>query len=122
MRKRTVTTRPRKELAANLEQNRRVAERLHKELLSTETRFISTEIDLGVTFCSVAESSKDEERKQRNIANAKKAWETASHFIATFDLPDDVRQDLAEKLAMLEHALARIDNGHCDPRAHGIVS
>ena len=98
-------------MGAALEQNRRASEHLRRELRSAEAQFVSTEIELGVTFCTVAESSNDEERKRRNIANAKKAFEAASHFIATFDLSGDVRQKLGEKLATLEQAVACMDNG-----------
>lgn len=110
MRKRQVTSRGRKEMAADLEQNRRAAEHLRKELLSAEAQFIATEIDLGLTFCAVAESASDEQRKRRNTANAKKACEAANHFLTTFHLAEDVREDLAEKLITLEQAVACVDS------------
>jgi hypothetical protein len=69
----------------------------------------ATEIDLGLTFCAVAESASDEQRKGRNTANAKKAREPANYFLTTIRLSEDVRQDHAEKLAKREQAVACIE-------------
>ena len=110
MRKRASNQRQKK-MAADLKRNERVSDRLRKQLLAAEAQFVATEIDLGVTFCSVAQSSTNSSRKRRNMENARKARDAASHFLTTPGLPDTVRKKLGEKLAILETALANGDHG-----------
>jgi hypothetical protein len=110
MRKREASNRGQKKIAADMKDNQRVSDRLRKQLLVAKAQFVATEIDLGVTFCSVAQSSTNSERKQRNMENARKARDSASHFLKTPGLSDTVRKELGEKLAVLETTLAGGNN------------
>jgi hypothetical protein len=43
--------------------------------------FVLIELDLGVTFCQLALSSRHQEVKLRNIRNARKAYDSALRFV-----------------------------------------
>jgi ribosome assembly protein YihI (activator of Der GTPase) len=47
---------------------------------------VLSELDLGATFCEVALCTQDEKTKERNIRNARKAYETALHLLQRLSL------------------------------------
>jgi hypothetical protein len=67
--------------------------------------FIRTEIELGLTFASIAAHSSNEEKFKRNQRNTQRAYDTARHFISLIELSDDQAAALSEMLAELEHRL-----------------
>src|SRR5689334_17157764 len=47
---------------------------------------VLSELDLGATFCEVALCTQDEKTKERNIRNARKAYETALRLLQRLSL------------------------------------
>ena len=52
----------------------------HEQFEFNLCEFIRTELELGITFASLALNSKTEERRLRCRENAHKAYDTARHF------------------------------------------
>ena len=73
--------------------------------LSVGINFIRTELDLGLTFASVAANASDEEKFRRNRENARRACQTARHFVDRFCLSDNEFADIHDKIGALEHTL-----------------
>ena len=70
--------------------------------------FLLTDLDTGLTFMDVAESSGDVAITQRNHANARRAYDTVVHFMQTLSLDDTQRKELAERLALLKSRLQNV--------------
>ena len=58
---------------------------------------VLTELDLGATFCEVALCTQDEKTKERNIRNARKAYETALHLLQRLSLGSTEQARFDEK-------------------------
>ena len=43
-------------------------------------QFVMTELDTATTFCDLAETASDPERKRRNVENARVGYDTAIRF------------------------------------------
>lgn len=67
-----------------------------KQTVSSD--FLKTELHTGVTFANLALSAKFTDKRQRNKANARKAYHTALKFIDRLT-PDDA----TEVHGLLEH-------------------
>jgi len=67
--------------------------------------FILTELDLALTFCKIADSADDEGRASRNRAHARKAYDSAIHFLGSATLTESQsrRYQEANGLASLLH-------------------
>jgi hypothetical protein len=83
-------------------------ERVFHQVEQGQTDFILTELETAITFCDVARSTSDSERRARNIANADKGYQTALHFLQTVN--HDLKNSPAfqETLAYLEHLLGEL--------------
>ena len=68
--------------------------------------FILTELDLALTFCRVAESADDEGKAKRNKAHARKAYDSAIHFLASATLTPQIKQEISDKIERLRLLLA----------------
>ena len=88
--------------------NREQLGRLRQEMEESLTQFVLTELDLGITFCEVARSTNDPDKKARNIGNAWKGYRAALHFSKTpgFDMQNNTtfRDKLANLKALLQKA------------------
>jgi hypothetical protein len=60
-------------------------------------QFIKTEVEMGMTFASLALDGETEEKRQRNREHARKAYDTAQHF-----LEEHAHQKIVLPPAMLE--------------------
>jgi hypothetical protein len=70
--------------------------------------FVLVELDLGATFCELALSTQNEENKERNTHNARKAHDSAIHFLQTLS-PESAEQALInEKFSRLKELLERL--------------
>jgi hypothetical protein len=70
--------------------------------------FLRTEIMTGLTMSKVALEADQQDKVDRNRANARKAYDTALRFLATASLTNDEAQELKTKLAQLKSALRRL--------------
>jgi hypothetical protein len=65
-------------------------------------QFISTELDLALTFVGISQSTDDEQRSERNLNHARKAVETARKYLGETNLTAGMREELVENLQKLE--------------------
>lgn len=71
--------------------------------------FISTELDLAITFCEIALGTRDPHRFERNIANAQTAYIAARHFMNDRDLTVFERDQIREQVAQLDELLGQLN-------------
>jgi hypothetical protein len=70
--------------------------------------FVLVELDLGATFCELALSTQNQENKERNTRNGRKAYDSAIHFLQRLS-PDNAEQTLInEKFSRLNELLERL--------------
>jgi hypothetical protein len=81
-------------------------EALRRDQEALRHQFISTELDLALTFIGISRSTDDEERAERNLNHAKKAVEAAKKYLGGTNLSTNEREELVEKLHKLERLLA----------------
>jgi hypothetical protein len=76
----------------------------------TEARidFVLAELDLGVTFCQVALSTRDAETKERNIRNARRAYDSALHFLRRISLEGAEEARIEAKALRLKALFERL--------------
>ena len=83
---------------------------LRQSYLATKFQLIVTELDMAVTFCQLATSTKDLVKAERNIENAKRAFTAATHFLQRIALTTEMRNEVFPRLsrvtAMLRSALS----------------
>jgi hypothetical protein len=77
-------------------------EELRRDQEALRHQFISTELDLALTFVDISKSADDEERAARNLEHARKAVEVARKYLGETNLTRSMRQALVEKLQRLE--------------------
>jgi len=73
------------------------------------SQLVATELDLAITFCQVAATTKDPARHARNIANAQEAYSAALYFLKLNHLESTLTLEINEKLLRLEPLLASLD-------------
>jgi hypothetical protein len=76
--------------------------------------FVSTELDLAMTFCNIALSSHNLNKVRRNIQNATKAHNSALHFLDDVHPSRSAALRIRGKLTQLEDLLREL---HIDPTA-----
>ena len=70
--------------------------------------FVLVELDLGATFCELALSTQNEQNKERNTRNGRKAYDSAVHYLERVS-PDSTEQTLInEKFSRLNELLKRL--------------
>jgi hypothetical protein len=80
--------------------------RLREELNRTTADFISTELDLALTFCSIAGSTEDRAKFERNLENAQRARDAARKYSAELKRKGEpYPPSIDEKLGELEQLL-----------------
>ncbi len=78
-------------------------------LLPQEVLAIKTEIKTGRTFARVAFDATEPKKIARNIANARKAYDTARVWAERSLLSPADSQEVADQLAVLEADLAKLE-------------
>ena len=68
-------------------------------------QFIRTELETGLTFSKVAEAATYEGKKERNRANARKAYDAVLHFLPSTSLNETEISEVKVKLEELRFAL-----------------
>ena len=81
-------------------------EALRRDQEALRYQFISTELDLALTFIGISRSANDQERSERNLNHANKAIEAARKYLGGTNLSTREREELVEKLQKLERMLA----------------
>lgn len=72
--------------------------------------FLRTELQTGFTLIFVARSAKDDAKFQRNLRNARRAFESARHFFGRAQLTAEEATEVQQKLAALEAELKKFDS------------
>ncbi len=86
----------------------RVGETLER-IQQTGITFFLTDLDLAMTFTHIAsESPEDSEKRVRNQANARHAYDEISRISGAAVLTDNEREEVDDKLAKLRSALERL--------------
>lgn len=67
-------------------------------------QFIMTELNMALTFLGIAETTADENRVTRNLQFARRAYDTANHFLASAQLTVQMREVLNDKLEQVQAA------------------
>ena len=78
-------------------------------------QFISTELDLALTFADIARSTNDEARSEQNLHHAKKALRSARQLLAEANLTPSMSDDINEKMKKLKPF---IDGGQLHSHHH----
>ena len=68
---------------------------------SAGIEFLRTEAETALVFAKIASDAKDVEKRRRNVAHARKGYETLLYFGSQLVLTADERDEMREKLADL---------------------
>ena len=68
-------------------------------------RFIVTELDLALTFCRLASSADNDDMARLNTTNARKAYGSATRFLAGATMTSQIRRDIDDKIERLRSLL-----------------
>jgi hypothetical protein len=72
--------------------------------------FVLEELDLGTTFCDVALTALDRGKKERNRRNARKAYESALHFLPRLNLAGTEHEVVQAKVSRLNDLLEQLEH------------
>ena len=90
-------------------EQRRTQAQLVEQQDAIRSKVIATELDLAITFCQVAATTKDPARYDRNIANAQEAYSAAVYFLGCNHLKSTLTLEINAKLLRLNSLLERFD-------------
>jgi hypothetical protein len=71
--------------------------------------FVQIELQIGMTFASIAANARDENKFNRNRENATRAYRTALYFVNRFDLSDAQSAKFRKMLGELERSLRALE-------------
>jgi hypothetical protein len=71
-------------------------------------QFVNAELDTGLTFARIALGAKGPNKVERNRMNARKAYDSALHFLPSTSLSTDEAGAIKEKISVLEAALTKL--------------
>jgi hypothetical protein len=83
-------------------------EELRRDQEALRYQFISTELDLALTFAGISRSTDDKERYERNLDHARKAIEAAKKYLGETNLKAGEREEIVEKLRRIEPLIASL--------------
>ncbi len=70
--------------------------------------FLTTDLDVGITFAEIALDTDDQDKMKRNTKNAHKAYEAVLGFLVKTALTPAERATINEKAAFLKSLLERL--------------
>jgi hypothetical protein len=70
--------------------------------------FLHTELETGLTLTRIAQSAKREDKRNRNLLNAKKAYEAVLRFMPDVILTTSQSKEIKGKLERLKSELRRL--------------
>jgi hypothetical protein len=82
---------------------------LKAENARAQAQFLTTELNLASTFCDIAWSAKEPERRKKSAQNARTAYEAALRFLRGKNLPEEEMAGIMEQLRQVEQNLACLD-------------
>lgn len=74
----------------------------------SETDFLRTEILTGLTMAKIALDSTRKSKRERNRANARKAYDAVLHFMRSSPLEGDEADEIKRGLAQLKSELVKL--------------
>jgi hypothetical protein len=81
---------------------------LRKQFELNQLQFVLIELDTGATFCGVAKSSSAPEKVNRNIKNARTAYDTALRFAREVNFDSKSKSEFDAKLDQLKSLLVSL--------------
>ena len=88
----------------------RDVQELRREANASRVQFINTELDLALTFASVAAAGLDEEKTALNWHYARKAYKNATSLLAGKDLSPTEHANVETKMRRIKTALESMDS------------
>jgi hypothetical protein len=70
--------------------------------------FLKNELQTGITFADLALTAKHDDRRERNKANARKAYDTALRFMDTHSPTPEITTELKDRLKHLRDQLKKL--------------
>jgi len=70
--------------------------------------FVNAELDTGLTFARIALGAKGSDKVDRNRVNARKAYDSAMHFLPSTSLNTEEAGAIKEKISALQAALTKL--------------
>ena len=67
--------------------------------------FLRTEVETSFVFARIAADATDEEKKRRNLRNARTGYDTLMHFLSELVLTNDERDEIRMKVLELQRQL-----------------
>ena len=89
---------------------RRTQALLRERKDAIRSQLVATELDLAITFCQVAATTKDAAGYERNIANALEAFYAADYLLNCNHLKCALDLEIKEKLLRLDSLLASLEH------------
>ena len=84
-------------------------EALREDHEALRLQFISTELDLAITFCRMAISTDNSLKAERNTGNAKRAFAAATYRLGAHTTGPNSTPEIDEKLHRLEQLFLDLD-------------
>ena len=75
---------------------------------SAEIDFLRSELITGLTLTGIAQDSRDQARRNRNCANARKAYDAVKRFVPRVALSPDETNEINSRLEHLRSELQRL--------------
>lgn len=79
---------------------------MDQQVISAE--FLKCELQTGITFADLALTAKHDDRRERNRANARKAYDTALRFMGTLSPAPESTAELKHLIERLRAQLKRL--------------
>ncbi len=80
-----------------------------RELNAVSVEVLKTDLNTGMTFAHIAQqSTRDPEKKRRNRANARKAYDSVLDYEKRLEITEKDKRDIAEKLTRLKSVLIQL--------------
>jgi len=70
--------------------------------------FLRTEVEATTVFARIASDAQDPEKRQRNVQNARKGFDTLLHFMQTLALGADEQDEMYLKISELRQKLINL--------------
>lgn len=85
-----------------------MADSAYNQLNRTSAALLITDLELGLTFLHVAETSTNEETIRRNRQNARTVYDTTLRLLSKLTLNNEEWNSVEVKLSMLKERLAAV--------------
>ena len=83
---------------------------LQRAAAAARLSFLGTEVETGITFARIARSARDRSKISRNLLSARKAYETATTYLAKLHPETPGLEDIRNRAATLQRMLYSLEN------------